>query len=160
MACNRPCPFSSGSEFTDRANVRRYRKGVYMPEGTLLIAPCGMNCGVCLAYLREKRKCPGCHGEDDHKSASCIRCIIKNRETIKLSQSKFCFDCKKYPCLRLKQLDKRYRTKYKMSMIKNLESIKEIGLSAFIKKENKRWHCLKCGGVICVHRGYCLHCGS
>jgi hypothetical protein len=25
-----------------------------------LIAPCGMNCGVCMAYLREKNKCPGC----------------------------------------------------------------------------------------------------
>ena len=27
---------------------------------TRLIAPCGMNCAVCLGYLREKNKCPGC----------------------------------------------------------------------------------------------------
>lgn len=25
-----------------------------------LIAPCGMNCGVCIAYLREKNRCQGC----------------------------------------------------------------------------------------------------
>lgn len=25
-----------------------------------LIAPCGMNCGTCIAYLRDKNKCPGC----------------------------------------------------------------------------------------------------
>jgi hypothetical protein len=25
-----------------------------------LVAPCGMNCGICRAYLREKNKCPGC----------------------------------------------------------------------------------------------------
>jgi ribosomal protein L32 len=31
-------------------------------------------------------------------------------------------------------------------------------LSAFIKAEQERWRCAKCGGVICVHRG-CLRCG-
>ena len=23
-------------------------------------APCGMNCGICMAYLRKKNKCNGC----------------------------------------------------------------------------------------------------
>ena len=131
-----------------------------MPAETLLIAPCGMNCGVCYAYLRKDRKCPGCHGEDTDKSASCIKCIIKNCEMIKISQSGFCYECVKYPCRRLKDLDKRYRTKYAMSMIENLESIRGIGLSAFLENEKERWHCLKCGGVICVHRGYCYYCGE
>jgi hypothetical protein len=126
---------------------------------TLLIAPCGMNCGICLAYLREKKRCPSCHGEDTNKSASCVRCIIRNCETIKKSRSGFCFECETYPCRRLKQLDKRYRTKYRMSMIDNLESIKQIGLRAFKENENKRWRCPKCGGIICVHRGFCLSCG-
>ena len=27
-----------------------------------LIAPCGMNCGICKYYYREKDKCPGCRG--------------------------------------------------------------------------------------------------
>lgn len=126
---------------------------------TRLIAPCGMNCGICLAYLRDKRRCPGCLGEDINKSASCIQCIIKNCEVIKQSQSKFCYECENYPCKRLKQLDKRYRTKYKMSMIENLENIKAAGLSVFIENEKERWLCKKCGGVICVHRGYCLQCG-
>jgi hypothetical protein len=127
---------------------------------TQLIAPCGMNCGICIAYLRKERKCPGCHEEDAHKPVTRERCVIRNCETIKLNQSKFCFECEEYPCKRLKQLDKRYRTKYSMSMIENLESIKEIGLNAFVENEKKRWHCSKCGGVICVHRGYCLHCAE
>ena len=129
-----------------------------MPTGTQLIAPCGMNCGICLAHLREKRKCPGCHGEDTNKSASCLKCTIRNCAVIQLNQSKFCFECEKYPCKRLKHLDKRYRTKYVMSMIENLENIKRIGLSAFMENEKERWRCPKCGGVICVHRGYCLQC--
>jgi len=124
-----------------------------------LIAPCGMNCGICLAYLRKERHCPGCHGADTNKAASCIKCVIRNCEMIKISRSKFCYDCGRYPCPRLKQLDKRYRTRYRMSMIENLEGIKSIGLQAFIANEKKRWRCNKCGGVICVHRGYCLVCG-
>ncbi len=124
-----------------------------------LIAPCGMNCGVCLAYLREKRKCPGCHGEDSGKTVSRLRCRIKTCVTIGQSRSGFCYECEKYPCKRLQQLDKRYRTKYHMSMIENLESIRETGPGAFIEHEKERWKCKTCGGAICVHRGYCLSCG-
>ena len=125
-----------------------------------LIAPCGMNCGICMAYLRKERRCLGCYGEDASKSVTRIRCIIRNCETIKTSESGFCFECSKYPCKRLRQLDKRYRTKYSMSMIENLESIKNIGLVAFVEKEKERWRCPNCGGVICVHRGYCYACGE
>jgi len=131
-----------------------------MPAEPKLIAPCGMNCGICLAYLRKERRCPGCHGDDRSIPPGCQKCIIRNCETVKLSKSGFCYECEKYPCTRLKQLDKRYRTKYSMSMIENLASIKATGLSAFIEKEQQRWRCPKCGGVICVHRGYCLDCGK
>ncbi|MDD5456566.1 MAG: hypothetical protein PHV30_05985 [Candidatus Margulisbacteria bacterium] len=33
-----------------------------------LIAPCGMNCAICLGYLREKNKCPGCSETDAYES--------------------------------------------------------------------------------------------
>jgi hypothetical protein len=125
-----------------------------------LIAPCGMNCGVCRAHLRKERKCPGCLEEDTNKSVSCIKCAIKNCEMLKISQSNFCFDCADYPCRRLKQMDKRYRTKYATSVIENLESIKKNGLNDFIENEEKRWHCAKCGGVICIHSGCCSNCGA
>jgi hypothetical protein len=131
-----------------------------MLTGPQLIAPCGMNCGVCLAHLRKTSNCPGCNGEVSKKLTSRVNCVIRNCETIKTNQSKFCYECETYPCKRLKQLDKRYRTKYAMSMIENLNSIKKTGLSAFVKNEEKRWRCIKCGGVICVHRGYCLNCGK
>lgn len=125
-----------------------------------MIAPCGMNCALCLAHLREKKQCLGCHASDDNKSKSCVTCRIKNCETIAVSKPKFCFRCKKYPCARLKQLDKRYRTKYGMSMIANLEHIKESGIRSFIKQEKKRWKCSQCGRTICVHRPSCIFCGQ
>jgi hypothetical protein len=126
----------------------------------LLIALCGMNCGICLAYLRLKNKCPGCRANDANKSISCVRCKIKNCLALKKDKVKFCFKCVAFPCERLKHLDKRYRTKYNMSMIENLENIKKFGIRKFIKNEKARWACPQCGGTICVHKGYCLDCGK
>ena len=123
-----------------------------------LIAPCGMNCGICKGYLREKRKCPGCHGNDAYKPLYCVGCRIKNCELIEKSKSKLCFECGKYPCARLKQLDKRYRTKYNMSMLDNLEFIRDNGVDAFIAQQEAKYKCPKCGGVICVHDKKCYHC--
>ena len=125
-----------------------------------LIAPCGMNCGICMAYLREKKNCLGCRGSDDNKSFSCRNCRIKNCDELRKHDMTFCYECEKLPCVRLRGLDKRYRTKYNMSMIENLANIKTFGIRKFIKNENVRWTCLKCGGIICVHRGFCFTCGE
>ncbi len=41
-----------------------------------LIAPCGMNCGICLAYLRTKNVCPGCRVNDfRHSRKSEMPCV-------------------------------------------------------------------------------------
>jgi len=125
-----------------------------------LIAPCGMNCAICLGYLREKNRCPGCRGDADRLPTSCRRCIIRNCETMRTNESGFCYECAKYPCKRLKALDKRYRTKYGMSMLDNLAFIRDNGLAAFVAKESERWRCPGCRGVICVHRHRCLTCGA
>jgi hypothetical protein len=122
------------------------------------IAPCGMNCALCLAYQRTKRRCPGCRGADTDKSKSCISCIIRNCETIKTNASHFCFECDKMPCKRLKQLDARYRKKYGMSMIDNLTEIKDKGMEAFLVHQTEKYTCPTCQGLICVHRSRCLTC--
>ena len=96
----------------------------------MLIAPCGMNCSLCVAYQFGKdninkkgfhrKYCPGCipRGENcTHMGDSC--------ELLAKGSVRFCFLCEQYPCKRLKGLDKRYRTKYHMSMIENLNYIKE-----------------------------------
>lgn len=89
-----------------------------------------------------------------------LKCKIKNCEIFQKSKSKFCFECETFPCDNLRHLDKRYRTKYNMSMIKNLENIKKFGVREFLRNENIRWNCSECGGTICVHKGYCYSCGK
>ena len=124
-----------------------------------LIAPCGMNCGICMAYLREKNKCPGCASVDPYKRSYRRECTVRNCETIKSNQSGFCYECSAYPCRRLKQLDKRYATKYSMSMIENLEIIKNEGIAVLLVREEEKWKCPECGGVISCHNGICYSCG-
>ena len=124
-----------------------------------MIAPCGMNCGLCIGYLREKNPCGGCFKMDaENKPETCRSCAIVNCDLLAACESGFCFDCEKYPCSRLKKLDLRYRSKYGMSMIDNLEFIKESGPENFLKKEELRWACKVCGTGLCVHRSYCLNC--
>ena len=124
-----------------------------------LVAPCGMYCRICKAYLREKNKCPGCSGLNNNKPITRVKCKIKKCEVLKKEKAKFCFECVNFPCENLKHLDNRYRTKYNMSMIENLENIKNFGVKKFVKNEDVRWTCSHCGGTICVHNGYCNSCG-
>jgi hypothetical protein len=118
-----------------------------------LIAPCGMNCNLCSAYLRKEgyiRKCPGCRGNNNDKPNYCVRCKIKNCKIIKKNNWKYCsIKCEKFPCQRLKNLDKRYRTKYMMSMIDNLNNIEKKGIRKFIKQEENKW--IKGNKIFCVH---------
>jgi hypothetical protein len=118
-----------------------------------------MNCGICIGFLREKNKCLGCREMSENKPEYCRKCIIMNCEILKKKKEKFCSPkCEKYPCLRLKNLDKRYKTKYKMSMLENLENIKKLGIRKFVKNEQERWKCKKCGETLSVHRNTCLKC--
>lgn len=130
----------------------------------ILIAPCGMNCGVCVNYLAEKtdlnlqgfskRYCAGCLPRG--KNCTFMK---KNCDLLGKGLVRFCYECGDFPCTRLKALDKRYRTNYHMSMIENLLFIKEHGMELFLEQEEAKWRCPECGAVICCHNGLCLRCG-
>jgi hypothetical protein len=124
-----------------------------------LIAPCGMNCGLCYAFHRDKNKCTGCNSTGLTKPSSCTNCSIKNCSLLKSDYDKYCYSCKKYPCAHLKSLDKRYRLKYGMSMLENLNSIKAVGIRNFLKQEKIKWKCPSCGNILCVHNEVCPVCG-
>jgi len=123
-----------------------------------LIAPCGMNCGTCIAFMREKNNCPGCRKASPDKAVSVQRCIIVKCTYLEATKSKFCYECEKFPCKRMNQLDKRYRTKYNTSFIENLLTIKEKGIRAFLAFETVRRTCTNCGSALSVHRPFCLNC--
>ena len=129
----------------------------------ILIAPCGMNCGVCASYLAMKNDlrnkglgktyCAGClpSGRNCHYKRQC--------DKLGRGLMRFCHDCVDFPCRRLKTLDKRYRTFYHMSMIENLKFIKDNGIEKFLDREREKWRCRDCGQTICCHNGICFSCG-
>lgn len=128
-----------------------------------LIAPCGMNCSVCIAYqFREK----DLNKQGFHRTY-CLGCIPRGRNCTHMGDQcellgkgtvRFCYECEAFPCKRLKFLDKRCRTKYHMSMIENLVFIKDQGMASFLEKEEAKQRCHVCFGVICCHNGLCMNC--
>ncbi|MCX7614964.1 MAG: DUF3795 domain-containing protein [Clostridiales bacterium] len=128
-----------------------------------LIAPCGMNCGLCVSYLSmkndlnkqgfQKKYCEGCLP----RGKNCLH-MGDHCELLKNGLVRFCYECQDFPCKHLKALDKRYRTKYHMSMIENLRDIEKHGIENFLKKEEEKWTCPDCGNMVCCHNGLCLNC--
>jgi len=128
-----------------------------------LIAPCGMNCMLCAAYLAYKNNLV----EQGIKMTRCTGCRIRRKECAYIKKNcpwgvgrkiKFCFECKTFPCRHLETLDSRYRERYRMSMIENLKAIQARGMETFLKEQEKQWKCKKCGGTICCHNGLCFNC--
>jgi hypothetical protein len=96
-----------------------------------LIAPCGMNCGLCASYLAMKKDLKK-QGFGKIYRAGCLpggsNCHYKRQcELLRNGLVRFCYECTDFPCRSLKILDKRYRTFYHMSMIENLEYMKRYG---------------------------------
>jgi hypothetical protein len=127
-----------------------------------LIAPCGINCGVCGGYLAIKynlasQGIPG----------GCLGCIPRGRgcspaksghcQKLMLMQVRFCYECEEFPCAQNHRIDDGYRKAYNISNIDNLKHIKEHGIVKFLEKEKERWKCPKCGGTLCKS-GLCFNC--
>ena len=127
-----------------------------------LIAPCGMNCNVCSNYLALKNdtknrgvKLPYCIGcRPRNKKCSFVK---KKCSRLLNDEINFCYECEEFPCELLAKLSKGYE-KYRISMIENLQYIKEHGLEKFLESERKKWECSKCGKTICCHNGLCYSC--
>jgi len=129
-----------------------------------LIAPCGMNCGVCSSYLAMKNDlkskgimktyCVGCRPRGKNCAFLKKKCDLLGNGRVQ-----YCYECSDFPCRRLNHLDERYRTNYRMSMIENLEYIQEHGITSFLEREEAKWQCPDCGGTICCHNGICFSCG-
>jgi hypothetical protein len=45
-----------------------------------------------------------------------------------------------------------------MSMLENLGIIKNESIEALLAREEEKWKCLECGGVISCHNGTCYSC--
>ena len=128
-----------------------------------LLAPCGMDCSTCSAYLASRHGVPKKRGRISH----CIGCRPRNKqcaylkgqfELLAKNTIEFCFQCERYPCERLERLDQRYRRTYGVSPIQNLEEIRRGSPEAFLRTQQQRNRCAQCGGPLSVHNKKCFAC--
>ena len=127
-----------------------------------LIAPCGMNCAICIAFFgytmsgnKRKMKCIGCNPTG--KSCSHLKKYCKK---LTKKEIEYCYECNDFPCKQIQKLDTKYRKGFDMSTIDNLRYIKENGMEKFLQKQEEKYKCPKCGGIICVHNGNCYFCNT
>jgi hypothetical protein len=132
----------------------------FTPE---MIAPCGMNCGICKSYLAYSRGVPYKKGEVSH----CIGCLVRNKkcafikrdcEKIRKKQIRFCYQCADMPCKQLAKLDELYSARYGMSMVENQNMMRENGMLGFLQSQAEKYRCPSCGDIISVHDRKCYAC--
>ncbi len=122
-----------------------------------MIAPCGVNCLACSAYLSDKKPCAGCRAPDEQITRkSCRNCVKKK---CSFSQGLlWCFQCPKFPCSRIKDLNKRYMQNYDVDIVQNgIDAYKNMPV--FLKEQKERFTCKLCNGVIDQHHKKCTECG-
>ena len=133
------------------------------PSRRLLVAPCGMDCAVCSGYLAFANAVPRRRGAISH----CAGCRIRGKRCaylkghcrrLALGRVEFCYECPEFPCARLRHLDERYARTYGMSLIGNLELIRDAGFAAFAARQRSLFGCPACGALRSVHNGQCFAC--
>ncbi len=94
------------------------------------VPPCGLFCGACPNFVREKNSCLG--AEVHCKKRKCkgiyVCCIEKRGHD-------FCYECEIFPCSRLKRFAKTWE-KYGQNVIENQRMIKAIGKQKWMKQWN------------------------
>jgi hypothetical protein len=155
-----------------------------------LAAVCGTYCGACPAYIAKhsgdeqikmrlhKRSspppmkarktipdprwmdgilCDGCLS-GGQVASHCQNCAIKACAANKQNVIR-CSDCKDLPCYRITNMINTgllHRAEY----LPNLEKIREMGVQEWVKYEEERWRCPRCGLPMSWYDAECIGCGA
>ncbi len=96
------------------------------------VPPCGIFCGGCPVFVRDKNRCEGAEiGCKKRKCKGIYVCCIEKKGL------DFCHQCKSYPCSKLKKFAERW-LKYGQNLLENQEFIKEYGKKKFIEKMKEK----------------------
>lgn len=123
-----------------------------------MIAPCGVNCFACSAYLNDKKPCAGCRAPDELITRkSCRNCTKKKCNLERGLQ--WCFQCSEFPCSRIKSLNKCYIQNYNVDIVQNGFDARK-NMQDFLNAQKEQFTCKLCGGVIDQHHKKCSECGK
>ena len=96
------------------------------------IPSCGIFCGGCPIYTREKNPCRGA----EINVARCEKC---NYQLCCINKGiEHCYECDAFPCGKLKSFSKRWK-KYGQNIIENQNILKESGKEHFLNNFNSQF---------------------
>lgn len=96
------------------------------------IPPCGVYCGTCPNYLREKNPCPG--AEKHCRARKCKGIYVCCTEKRGLS---YCYECSIFPCSRYRKFAESWKV-YGQDIIENQQRLKELGAEKWLGEHNKK----------------------
>ena len=105
-----------------------------MKDYSGFVPPCGVFCGGCRVYLRDKKPCPGAEIRcREKKCKSFYVCCIEKKGL------KHCGECRYFPCGKLKKLNERAIQNYGQDLIENLKNLREMGIENWLAEMNRRF---------------------
>ena len=123
---------------------------------------CGLYCGACPIMLNTKagtgtEQCYGCKSEQP--TGYCAVCGIK--ACARGKGYEFCNECSEYgTCERMQKFLKDANWPYQQIVSKNMESIRQNGLSKWLEAQEQRWRCTNCGAFHSWWDESCPQCGQ
>jgi ribosomal protein L37E len=89
----------------------------------------------------------------------CQNCAIRICAANKQNDSR-CSDCEELPCYRITNLINMGHYLHRKEYLPNLEKIREMGVQKWIKYEEERWRCRRCGLPMSWYDAECAGCGE
>jgi hypothetical protein len=102
--------------------------------------------------------CDGCLS-GGQLAAHCQRCNIR-LHALNTQNNSRCSDCDELPCYRITNLINMGGYLHRKEYLPNLEKIREMGVQEWVKYEEKRWRCPKCGLPMSWYDPECAGCGK
>jgi predicted amidophosphoribosyltransferase len=140
---------------------------------TQLLGICGVYCGACPTYRAyndndqtlfnwivkrgmppDQIFCKGCGS--DVLNEWCANCVFKRCTNKK--EVAYCFECKDFPCKKL--IDFSKTRPHRTLGLNNLKRFKKINIEKWLKQQEKRWMCSKCGKKLHWYSEECPNCGT
>jgi len=133
-----------------------------------LVAPCGLYCGACTAYLSTKgiraatgkakgpaMECDGCLG-GGRLPAHAPKCAIRECAEAK-TKTRRCSECEEFPCSRITDFNNDGMLHHS-EVLENLRQLRADGIKEWTKHEEDRWSCPKCRTKLSWYDAECPEC--
>jgi hypothetical protein len=92
-------------------------------------------------------------------AAHCQNCAIRKCTANRQKDSR-CTDCEELPCSRITGLISMGAYLHRKEYLPNLKKIREMGVQEWVKYEEERWRCHRCGLPMSWYDAECVGCGE